>query len=114
MALTVKIKKYKDIPVLAASGRLINVDSERFLRKLENFCKKNYKKIIVDISEVQFIDSFGLGTLVQHHSKLQREGREFILVYSNTDTHTYIQRLFQMTGLNNVFTIVESLDLIST
>lgn len=110
MGITIKAKKINGLPVLVVSGRLINVDSEKFQKKLESFCKKNQKKAIVDISEVNFIDSFGLGTLVQHHTQLQKAGGQFIILNTDTDPNTYIQRLFDMTGLKRVFQIVPSMD----
>lgn len=113
MGITIKAKKHKGTPVLLVSGRLINVDSEKFQKKLESFCKRNPQKAIVDISEVNFIDSFGLGTLVQHHTQLQKSDGQLIILNTNTDPNTYIQRLFDMTGLNKVFKIVGSLESIT-
>lgn len=110
MAIVLKALKVKGLPVLGVSGRLINVDSEKFQKKLEAFCKKNTKKVIVDISEVNFIDSFGLGTLVQHHTQLARSGGKLVILNTNQDPNTYIQRLFEMTGLKKVFTMVKSID----
>jgi anti-anti-sigma factor len=112
MAVEIKIKKYKGLPVLAVRGRLINIDSEKFQKKLEAFCRRKYTKTVVDISEVTFIDSFGLGTLVQHHSQMYKAGCQFIIVNTNTNPNLYIYRLFDMTGLKKVFTLVNSLDVI--
>ena len=113
MAITIKTKKHNGIPILVVSGRLISVDSEKFQKKLEGFCKKNPEKSIIDISEVNFIDSFGLGTLVHHHTQIEKAGGKFTILNSNTDPNTYIQRLFSMTGLNRIFKIADSLSAIS-
>ena len=110
MAITIKVKKHKGLSILAVSGRLISVDSEKFQKKLEIFCKKNPHKVIIDISEVNFIDSFGLGTLVHHHTQVEKTGGKLIVLNLNTDPNTYIQRLFSMTGLNRIFKIANSLD----
>ncbi len=110
MGITIKAKKLKGIPILSVSGRLINVDSEKFQKKLEAFCNKNQQTAVVDISEVNFIDSFGLGTLVQHHTQLQKSGGKLIVLNTNLDPNTYIQRLFDITGLRKVFIIVDSLE----
>ena len=110
MAITIKTRKEKDIPILSVSGRLISVDSEKFQKKLEGFCKKYPNLVVLDISEVNFIDSFGLGTLVHHHTQMQKSGGKLIVLNSNTDPNTYIQRLFSMTGLNRIFISVESLE----
>ena len=113
MAITIKAKKHKGLPILAVSGRLISVDSEKFQKKLETFCKKNPDKAVIDISEVNFIDSFGLGTLVHHHTQVEKSGGKLIILNLNTDPNTYIQRLFSMTGLSRIFKIADSLDSLS-
>lgn len=113
MAITIKIKKHNELPILTVSGRLISVDSEKFQKKLESFCKKNPEHSVIDISEVNFIDSFGLGTLVHHHTQIEKAGGTFTVLNSNTDPNTYIQRLFSMTGLDRIFKIADSPNAIS-
>ena len=110
MSIAIKIKKVNGYPILVVSGRVINIDSEKFQKKMESFCKKNLTQFIVDISEVTFMDSYGLGTLVQHHTQIQKRGKEFILLNTNTDPTTYMRRLFDMTGLSSIFVIVTSID----
>lgn len=110
MAINIRINKHNDLEVLEVSGRLINIDSEKFQKKLGGFCKKGYDKTIIDISDVNFIDSFGLGTLIQHHTELHKANRKMILLNTNPDPNTYIQRLFDITGLKSVFNFVTSLD----
>ena len=108
MALSLKTTKIEGIPVLQVIGRLINVDSEKFQKKLDAYMKKCNNTAVIDITDVNFIDSFGLGTLVQHHSKMVKQGGSFILLNTDEEQDTYIKRLFLMTQLNKVFTIVES------
>ena len=114
MSIMIKIKKVKGYPVLVVSGRIINIDSEKFQKKMESYCKKKINKFIVDISDVSFMDSYGLGTLVQHHTQMQKIGNEFIIINTNTDPSTYIRRLFNMTGLNKIFTLVNSFEFLAS
>ncbi len=110
MAVNIRITKHKDMQILTVSGRLINIDSEKFQKKLDSFCKKGFDKTIIDISDVNFIDSFGLGTLIQHHTELHKANRQMLLLNTNPDPNTYIQRLFDITGLKSVFNFITSLD----
>jgi anti-anti-sigma factor len=110
MSFNIRINKHKGMQILEVSGRLINIDSEKFQKKLDSFCKKGYKKTIIDISDIKFIDSFGLGTLIQHHTELHKANKKMILLNTNPDPNTYIQRLFDITGLKRVFNFVTSLD----
>lgn len=110
MAIVIKTVKIAKTPVLQVAGRLVNVDSEKFQKKLSSYIKKQSKPAIIDISEVNFIDSFGLGTLVQVHSDTAKDGGELLIVNTNNDPDTYVQRLFTMTQLNKVFKIIDKVD----
>lgn len=113
MSIQIKTRKQKGVPILIVSGRVINIDSEKFQKKMESFCKEKSKLVIVDISEVKFMDSFGLGTLVQHHTQIRNRGGEFIIVNTTTNPQAYMYRLFEMTGLTKIFTIKESFDFLN-
>lgn len=108
MAIIIKTIKIEKKPVLHVAGRLVNVDSEKFQKKLTAYIKKQSAPAIIDISDVNFIDSFGLGTLVQVHSDVLKSGGKLIILNTNSDPDTYVQRLFTMTQLNKVFTILDN------
>ncbi|MGQ7297730.1 STAS domain-containing protein [Quadrisphaera sp. KR29] len=54
--------------------------------------------VVVDLSEVEFIDSYAVGVLVQGHHLARRSGRAYALVA----THPMIHTLFEITGLARV------------
>ena len=110
MALSIKTEKIRNIPFVKIIGRIIGADSKRFNRKMESLVKKNDKKILVDISEVEFIDSYGLGAIVYYHTFMQKDGRELIFYNKLSTPQTYVARLFEFTRLNQVFRILNSLD----
>lgn len=110
MAIAIKTIKIDKTPVLQVAGRLVNVDSEKFQKKLTAYVKKQSKPAVIDISNVNFIDSFGLGTLVQVHSDTSKSGGKLVIFNANSDPDTYVQRLFTMTQLNKVFTIIDDLN----
>ncbi len=94
-------------PVLELEGRIIDVDVKKFQRKLDQlYGKKKTPTIILDVSRVNFIDSHGLGTIVYYHTLMQKEGRELIILNENTNENSYLNRLFDLTNLNKVLTIV--------
>jgi anti-sigma B factor antagonist len=91
-------------------GRIINLDSDKFKTKFANFCQKGQKKVVLEISKIDFLDSFGLGAIVGFHTKLQKEGRELIILNSNPDPDSYMRKLFEMTSLDVIFKVVDSED----
>lgn len=75
---------------------------ETLLATLEN----DASRIVVDMTDVHFIDSSALGVLIGAVKRLHsREGR---LVLVSLDEN--VNWIFQITGLNNVFDIYPTLD----
>ena len=107
MGIAIKTRTKDDVDILDISGRIVNVDSDKLKTHLEDFIKKGHKKVIIDLSKVDFIDSFGLGAIVGHHTALENEGRELVILNMNPDSNSYIRRLFEMTSLDTIFKIVD-------
>ncbi len=110
MANTIRMGKFGEIPFIKLSGRIIAVDSRKFKRKMESlFLKKKNDRIIVNLSETEFLDSYGLGVIVYYHTCMQKAGRELILLNKNPNPQAYITRLFELTRLETVFKVVTHL-----
>jgi anti-anti-sigma factor len=113
MGLKVTVSKHKDYPIVKLEGRVIGVDDRKFGNRMETLFKKNIDKIIVDVSDTEFIDSHGVGIIVYYHTLMRKGNRELLLLNSNPNPVSYMARLFEMTNLNKVLTVVNSLDAIS-
>jgi anti-sigma B factor antagonist len=63
-------------------------------------------EIIVDLTELEFLDSTGLGALIGAHRRaLENRGRVRLIVHDGP-----IQRLLNITGLMRIFAVYASLD----
>lgn len=60
--------------------------------------------VIVDLRELEFIDSTGLGVLVKAHQQAQEAGRRFALVRGAGQ----VQRLLGLTGLSDQLPVAET------
>ena len=66
MPLEVRQKEVEGIVVLELHGRLVvGPESSDFRRTIAQLVSTDHKSIILDMKHVDFIDSTGLGTLVQ-------------------------------------------------
>jgi anti-anti-sigma factor len=108
MSLEIKQKKINDVPVLELIGRAIDVDVEKFSKKLDTLYKKGLKKIVVDLSKTNFVDSHGLGIIVYYNTLMQKEKRELVILNANPDKRGYVHRLFELTNLYKVLRIIAS------
>jgi anti-anti-sigma factor len=110
MSLEIKLKKVKDVPVLELVGRAIDVDVEKFSKKLQSAHKKGASRIVIDLSRTNFVDSHGLGIIVYYNTLMAKEGKELIVLNSNPDGRSYVRRLFELTNLDKVLRTITSLD----
>src|SRR5579859_2878409 len=62
--------------------------------------------IVIDLSDVEFMDSTGLGALVAIRNAAQESGREVHLRRPSSR----VQRLLKITGMDNVFAIDDPME----
>ncbi len=64
----------------------------------EIFDKQGFDKIVIDLSELEFMDSTGIGVLIGRYKRMQENS---IPIYiSNPSTHA--EKIFKMTGLYEI------------
>jgi anti-anti-sigma factor len=110
MAIGFKVRGKKEMTLIEVKGRVIGADGTKFADKLESHYLKNKKKLVVDLSETNFLDSYGLGTIVYYSHAMREKKRDFIILNTNSDPNTYVNRLFELTNLCKVLKIVDSKD----
>jgi anti-anti-sigma factor len=107
-SLEVTVKADQEIPLIELSGKVADAEVKKFQRKIDQLYKKKYEEIIVDVSKASFMDSHGLGTIVYYHTLMQKEKRKLVLVNSNADPESYLNRLFSLTNLDKVLNLRRS------
>jgi anti-sigma B factor antagonist len=91
-----------DVVVLDVSGRITLGEGNVMLREIvRDLADKDHKRIILNLNEVNYIDSSGMGELVKTHTTIRNKGGELKLANLNKRVHD----LLQMTRLISVFDI---------
>ena len=108
MSLVIKFEKYEDIQLMSVMGRIIDVDSKKLKKKFESLYKKDYPVMIINITDAEFIDSYGLGVIVYYHTLMQKSGKKLYLVDLTPSKESYMKRLLELTQLEKVFNVVSS------
>jgi anti-sigma B factor antagonist len=91
-----------DIAILEISGRITLGEGNVMLREIvRELLDKGNKKIVLDLDEVQYVDSSGIGELVKTHTTVRNQGGQLRLINLNKR----VNDLLQMTRLLAVFDI---------
>jgi len=105
MALFTEVKKGEDSIVLKLNDNINSQTIEEFEETLKGYVKSGILKIVIDLKDIEFISSQGLGVLVINYKPLaEKEG--FIALLNLNDS---IKRVMEITRLDKVITVAKSL-----
>jgi anti-sigma B factor antagonist len=92
--------------VVAASGEIDVATAPELRDRLTELVEAGSTRLVVDLEDVAFIDSTGLGVLVGGVRRARAQDGDLRLVCTNSR----ILKVFQATGLDEVFTIGSTVD----
>ncbi|MGF1516348.1 MAG: STAS domain-containing protein [Nodosilinea sp.] len=92
-----------DIRVIEPIGILDSTKAEEFRQSVEDLLKNGAETILVDLTDITFIDSSGLGTLVVLLKEIRGLNRSLCLCSINDQ----VRMLFELTSMDRVFEIYE-------
>jgi anti-sigma B factor antagonist len=92
--------------LIALAGELDLYSVDAFRAALEDALTLEPERVVVDASDVAFIDSVALGVLANAMKQQRARGGTIVLVATNPN----IVRVFEITGLDRMLVIADSLD----
>jgi anti-sigma B factor antagonist len=96
------IRQVEGITVLDVSGRITLGEGNIMLREIvRDFVEKGNKNILLNLGEVEYMDSAGVGELVRSFTSIRNQGGQLKLVNLNKK----VQDLLEATNLHRVFDI---------
>ncbi len=102
MALKITDREVDGAYVVALDGRIVLGEESQALReKLKSLIAEGKKKIILNMDNIKYIDSAGLGILVAAHICAKVQGASLIL----SNLGTKFQEILQITKLVTVFQV---------
>jgi anti-sigma B factor antagonist len=90
--------------VIAARGEIDLFTAPELKQVITEVIESGERRVAIDLSEVSFLDSTALGVLIGAVKRLRSRGGALAVV--NTDSS--IAKTFEITGLDQIFTIVSS------
>ncbi|RAI90256.1 STAS domain-containing protein [Algoriphagus yeomjeoni] len=107
MKLTYTTSKDQIANYLFIQGDLIGDEvGPQLVEVVSDAIEEGAKKFVVDLSEVRYISSSGIGLLITMLTKMRNKDGEVYL----TAPSEHVKKLLIITKLNNIFTVFESID----
>ena len=105
MALKMTDREVDGVTVVALDGRIVLGEESNALReKVKGLLAAGKKKIVLNMDNITFIDSAGLGTLVAAHHSAKKEGASLRLCHLGSK----FQEVLQITKLLTVFDVYKT------
>jgi anti-sigma B factor antagonist len=105
MILRMTDKDVNGVTVVTLDGRIVLGEESHFLReKLKSLLAGGKKKIVLNMADVNYIDSTGLGTLVAAHVTAKTQGASVRLCLLGKKFH----EVMQMTRILTVFDVYDT------
>jgi anti-sigma B factor antagonist len=99
-------KTVKDVVVLSIRGKILMGEDIAIKKKIDELVEKGQNKVVVDLAEVPYIDSSGLGELIRCFTTVKRAGGSLKLA----NLTQKIVDLLTITKLVTVFDYFDSVD----
>ena len=106
MELSLNVRAVEGQPVLDVIGEVDVYSAPELRERLSELINASSSSLIVNLADVTFLDSTGIGTLVAGLNRAVQFGGTLTLV----SDHDRILKLFRITGLDSVFSIRPSID----
>jgi anti-sigma B factor antagonist len=101
LRLDFEVQRLSDLPVLCVSGEIDIYTAPLFKQAVVNLVSEGNKDVIIDLSNVSFMDSSGFGTLLGATKRLRPLGGGLHLAAPNNT----IQRMLRLTRLDTIMRI---------
>jgi anti-sigma B factor antagonist len=100
--LSFEIERDGDKAVVKCRGRLVAGTTEELYQQVKHLLPET-KVVIIDLAELTYVDSSGLGALVRLHASARKLGCEFKLLHLGKQ----LRNILKLTNLLSVFGQVE-------
>lgn len=97
-----KVDELSDRRVISLSGKLILYNIEELRQELFRLAEVDQKDVVIDLEKLDYLDSSGIGLLVQVHRKVTAGGRKIQL----QKTGESLLRVLKAAGLDRIFEFI--------
>lgn len=102
----VEVRHASDRVVLALRGELDLASAPALQAEIEEAAGGGAPRIVLDLTDLEFIDSTGLRIMLAAHENARERGQELVL----TQASEQVQRLLRITGVGEHLRIIDPSD----
>ncbi len=105
MNMVTSTRQVGDVSIVDVSGKIVLGEESAALRAVvADLLSKGHKKILLNLAEVNYIDSSGLGHLVSSFATVKKQGGELKLL----NLTNKVDDVMQVTKLYTVFDVADN------
>jgi anti-sigma B factor antagonist len=101
-----RIEQIDDATVVSVAGEIDLATGDEFTAAVERGLSESRPVLVVDVHEVDFFGSVGLNVLLKARESAERAGQVFRVANGSA----FVERVFQVTGMDEVLTVFDSVD----
>lgn len=98
-------KKYKNIAIIEVKSDMDLYNAHELKEMVNKMLRMNIVKLIIDLEDVNYIDSSGIGALIQIHLLLKKKGYHLRI----TRVHGTVAKVIKLTKLIGFLPIVDTI-----
>ena len=97
-------REKSNVVILDISGEIDLYNASEIMSTMNKLCESKRYNVIINLSEVEYIDSSGIGVLISGSMRLKEHQRELKLI----NVYTPVKKVFELTNLTSFFDIYDS------
>jgi anti-sigma B factor antagonist len=102
MAITISERRIHDVTILEVRGRVVYYDDAALLRaQIDDLLGQARLKFLLDLHDVTFLDSFGVGVIAAKYLSARRKGGDLKLLRPSARSHRALSTAGLMRILNS-------------
>jgi anti-anti-sigma factor len=111
MPQSMRISRENSTLLLTLSGRVIAKDTVTLREDIEELMKSDMPVKAIDLTDVEYIDSYALGQIIYYCNNNAAESRGTVYIMNRKHgKKSYIDKLIDVSDMRRIFTIVDTLD----
>jgi anti-sigma B factor antagonist len=91
-------RHYNDVAILSVNGRLDSITASRLLQAINEQISAAYVRLVIDLKQVDFLNSAGIKVLVQGSQLAREQGGDFRLA----NAPAQVKYVLNLAGLESV------------